>query len=1523
MAPTPKTVTLLHLSDLQFGIKHGFEAGGGSPLGSLLDRLRPDLEKLDKEEGLRPDLVLLTGDLTEWGKASEFTQMYDFAKGLAKVVGLPERRLVMIPGNHDINRKLCQAYFLECEAEDRKPVRPYWPKLRPYAEFFARFYEGAAGVQFTEKEPWSFFEYPELGVVVAGLNSTLADSHRDEDHYGWVGEEQIRSFIEKLRSYKERGFLRLGAVHHDVLAPESAHAVQDARDLTRMLGPYINVFIHGHTHEEQFGGMSRDVPVVGIGSAGVARSERPAELGNQYQFIRISADALVLATRRYEPDQKRWIGDLRADPEGKRWLVEHRVELRDAGAALSGEGGAVSEAEGRAGADLALAVERYRQHVSKARRQQTLVDLAGLGEDRDMPGGLDLLRVFVVPAVAREPEVPRRREGPQGEDDEKRRLGFAIDFAAAHARQRPEELDDAPERQLGVERWTTPKPADEALSEASLPWVFLVGGPGSGKTTLTRWLMLSLCAPGETPGKLAPELVPVRVELRRFDLQAQKAGGNGYDFFDYLDAEHREASQDLRSEALKELAAEGRLLWLFDGLDEVTDARARLRCAEMIAGVRSRYGGRGVITSRVVGSEGARGVLEDFGIPTYRLLDFDDARIAEFIEQWHAQAFPSAPGVAGHRRERLERTLRGSTALREVCKTPLLLTMVALLNRGGELPARRHALYARAVEWMAHQWEANKGLPEGEAAQFDYEDKVLFLRTLAWRMMAELPGGSGNVVQEEELLATAVRFRKQQYGESDIAAERMARRLLERLRGRHGILTFFGGTAFGFAHRAFLEYLAAEEIAARFRGRAWSLKDVVKLFRDHWKEPEWEEMLIMLCGLLAADRPEHAVTILQGVLRSIPVDEVELITFSTFSVRCLAELRRLDQEPLRTFALKLTERLKELSSTYPFSSESLLTALRLAGERWPGAADLHSWAIHATASDKWLGISSSGLAYRLALATSIRAERITLLREFLNSEDSPGALRNAIEEASLLGPWTSGEVTLIQQLAAKRGEHVEANVNSALLLSGVSSAAECLRALINSAVAPGIRLTAATMLAKTGSWRDDALRVIASLVESYPYPPEEALSAMADAFEDTPLAREPLTAWLASSNERLRVEVAALLAEKGHPQAIRVLEEQVRNGSEVFVLSSCNKLISISDRFSAAKNALNGLLQSENITDPDLLTHLAASCAQRDLIELARKALELLSRSTHDELTQVDIYRALACIREEEAKGRASLMRLAREGSTSEVRSRATFALLYTRSERGMMDEPLQENLAKLALQSSDENVMFWAALALHERGSGTAAEQGRRVLARLAGSATDEQNRLMAAIQLWRAGIREAGESLRSLAQEATSENIRLSAAREIEDEDTLAELTESAREAQTRSNAAFSRDLVQIKRALLRVGKKRRGIVSLSGQRAGIIEETDGGSKFTYDPAWLARSGAKPISPTLPLRAAPYESEGLHPFFENLLPEGWLLAMARKKLHIGPSDVFGLLLATCGDSIGAVEVTPAPEEEDEEEAA
>lgn len=110
-----------------------------------------------------------------------------------------------------------------------------------------------------------------------------------------------------------------------------------------------------------------------------------------------------------------------------------------------------------------------------------------------------------------------------------------------------------------------------------------------------------------------------------------------------------------------------------------------------------------------------------------------------------------------------------------------------------------------------------------------------------------------------------------------------------------------------------------------------------------------------------------------------------------------------------------------------------------------------------------------------------------------------------------------------------------------------------------------------------------------------------------------------------------------------------------------------------------------------------------------------------------------------------------------------------------------------------------------------------------------------------------------------------------------------------------------------------------KRMANVYLSGQLVGFLREEHGATTFAYTSEWLSRRDAQPVSLTMPLRAEPYTHTGLHPFFENLLPEGWLLEVTSRKLKVSKDDLFGLLVATCADCVGAVEILPCTTDESE----
>ena len=107
------------------------------------------------------------------------------------------------------------------------------------------------------------------------------------------------------------------------------------------------------------------------------------------------------------------------------------------------------------------------------------------------------------------------------------------------------------------------------------------------------------------------------------------------------------------------------------------------------------------------------------------------------------------------------------------------------------------------------------------------------------------------------------------------------------------------------------------------------------------------------------------------------------------------------------------------------------------------------------------------------------------------------------------------------------------------------------------------------------------------------------------------------------------------------------------------------------------------------------------------------------------------------------------------------------------------------------------------------------------------------------------------------------------------------------------------------------------RKGKVFYKDELAGIIEEDSNGITFTYDKDYLKKENAKPVSLTMPLQDEPFTDKVMLPFFDGLIPEGWLLDIAERNWKIDSRDRMGLLLAFCKDTIGAVSVVKDEENE------
>jgi TIR domain len=118
------TLAILHVAGPRFG--RGLTEPG-APVGAaaLQERIWADVTQLADAGLPQPELLMISGDLTESGSPREFDQAITFVTGLRAALSLEAIRLVLVPGGHDVTRRASEAYFANCEADDVPPRPPY------------------------------------------------------------------------------------------------------------------------------------------------------------------------------------------------------------------------------------------------------------------------------------------------------------------------------------------------------------------------------------------------------------------------------------------------------------------------------------------------------------------------------------------------------------------------------------------------------------------------------------------------------------------------------------------------------------------------------------------------------------------------------------------------------------------------------------------------------------------------------------------------------------------------------------------------------------------------------------------------------------------------------------------------------------------------------------------------------------------------------------------------------------------------------------------------------------------------------------------------------------------------------------------------------------------------------------------------------------------------------------------------------------------------------------------------------
>lgn len=386
----------------------------------------------------------------------------------------------------------------------------------------------------------------------------------------------------------------------------------------------------------------------------------------------------------------------------------------------------------------------------------------------------------------------------------------------------------------------------ETFSLAEIDWLHctetaasrtvVLGKPGSGKSTLCRYLAVEAA---RVDGGPVPLLVTVRdwagdTQLGLLDLAARTATNT--------------LAVTVDAKALAQLCENGRAALLIDGVDEAS-AAAREALRDRVHAFVERYPKVPVlVTSRIVGYDQAP---IDHGFMHWRVEDFDDEQLDAFIERWYEIAEPDDPTERMRRRDGLRAALEAEPRAKELARTPLLATLIALVHRHqAHLPAERARLYQLCIDLLVVTWPAEnrRALPD-----LDGYWQIARLEELALWMQRRREGSEG----EEEIRGAELERQLlhllcvHQEGLDDGLRRSLAvkwRRWLV----SNSVLQEQQHDHYAFIHLSLMEYLAGRGVLRELAGKGHQA--IAAFVQTHCVMPLWHESLLLMLGSEGHDR---------------------------------------------------------------------------------------------------------------------------------------------------------------------------------------------------------------------------------------------------------------------------------------------------------------------------------------------------------------------------------------------------------------------------------------------------------------------------------------------------------------------------------------------------------------------------------------------------------------------------------------------------------------------------------------------
>jgi HEAT repeat protein len=386
----------------------------------------------------------------------------------------------------------------------------------------------------------------------------------------------------------------------------------------------------------------------------------------------------------------------------------------------------------------------------------------------------------------------------------------------------------------------------------NLPKIVIKGDPGSGKSTITRYICWAIASgKAQLIGKNVASLLPIRIRAIEFGDALRKGQVDGLEEYIMKVAERF-------APLFKQSLVVGKTLVLIDGLDEVGEPSLQMKVKEQVDDFLADpvfSDNNMILTTRIVGYEPS-GITGQF--PHFLLSELDDEQISNFIENWYRAIdaeMPSEINVADEKKQLMEAVFENE-GIHRMARNPLLITIIALIKwQGRLLPDLRVQLYDAAAQTLIRSWPLMQRQVE--------IDEFLVREWLAPIALHIMENRSSDLLDEftlmEDLTVSMLNLRSM----SEFDARRASRDLLESITLHSGIFLPRGTdpdgrNLYGFLHQTFAEYFSAYCLSGRWEDGKLNLGDLAH-------DPYWREVLLLIAGQLGTNRRAKAGQLIKAI----------------------------------------------------------------------------------------------------------------------------------------------------------------------------------------------------------------------------------------------------------------------------------------------------------------------------------------------------------------------------------------------------------------------------------------------------------------------------------------------------------------------------------------------------------------------------------------------------------------------------------------------------------------------------------